>query len=1609
MNRRTEKKQRMRERKGAGIGTRLLSMFLTLTLVLSMSAGGMAFAQAEASKDTPMQLDSAGAAVGVESGRASAGVEGGSGANTIAVQSALAEAAAIETDQPRIPPKEGQYVRMGDTTWRIVDAADPRSMQLLATANVAAMRYGASNNLWETSEVYRYLSGAFVEQFSQMERLILLESRIDTGYDGSETATESMRTNVYIPSKSELEGIKNRVGTDAIKSDLDYWVRTRVQNQADQGMAAKADGSGYYNMPVTLVNDRWCDVGIKPTVKANLYAADFDGSGTQSDPYTIRKVHENLLSQTDTTYLLKVTTGEELFGTRKTDTYDPGDYDLRVSIVGEEGQTSWITLNPFKGDRAPGAGEALIYKVQAENVGNIVSLKYIMGLGALAKSGKNRWNSDWHIKSIQVEKLAANGEVESAATVGSGSSAIAGTGTAAGTGTSAAAGSGTSASAGTGTSTTGGAIAGPVGILVDGLGAETTADDSATFELNRWVLDPFVNEITAATQYTITVKTGSPLGAGTDANIYVRLIGETGLMTDEVELNSLISGNAFERNDTDTVTASFNRNVGRVNEIQVRSDMKWAGADWYVDWIKVQKGSGSGSDQAVTLQVKEWIADTTTRIYTTSPAKSTQYKLTVKTGDEKGAGTDSGIYIKLMGDRGETQEREISELVSGNAFEKGSTDTLIVNFDQNVGDVKKIELHSDQQWAGADWKLETIRVEPLVNGEAMPGVQFEIHEWIHDSNTRTYSLDPVDSAQYRLTVKTGSSKNAGTDSNIYVKLVGSDGETEEREISELYNGNAFEKGSTNVLVVNFDKNIGQVQSIKVRSDMKWAAADWELASIQVEPLSGGTVQSGGKTFEINRWIRDTGWKLFTNNASECAQYRFTVKTGSDSLAGTDAMIYVKLVGSKGETEECEISELYSGNAFEKGTTHTVTATFNENIGTIQKLLVRSDMSGVGADWLADSIKVEPVFQGAVQSGGKTFYLNQWINDKGWKTFSNDPADSTQYRLTVKTGNDSLAGTDANIYVKLVGSKGETAEREISELYNGNAFEKGTTHTVTAIFDQNIGTVQKLLVRSDMSGVGPDWLADSVKVEPVFQGAVQSGGKTFYLNQWINDKGWKTFSNDPADSAQYRLTVKTGNSKNAGTDANIYVKLIGAKGETAEREISELYNGNAFEKGTTHTVTATFDRNIGTVQKIKIRNDMSGVAAGWELASVKVEPVFNNTVQSGGKTFEINTWLKDGAEKLFTGDPKESAQYRFTVKTGSATGAGTDANIFVRLTGTKGETEECEISELYDGNVFEKNTTHTMTATFDRNVGEITKLSVRSDMSGVGADWLVDNIKVEPMYNGAVQSGGKTFIINQWINDRAVKTYAGTAQDSGQYRFTVTTGNATGAGTDANIYVKLVGSKGESAEREISELYNGNAFEKGTTHTVTATFDKNIGQIQQLKLRSDRSGVGADWLVDVIKAEPVWNNKVQSGAKTFRMKEWITDQSWHTFSVDANAIVQYKMSVKTTNKWLAGTDSNIYVKLVGEKGTTNERQLNELISGNAFERGNTDTLNVTFDNAVGNLKQLQLRSDMKWGGADWHLSSIKVQPMLNGSAYGSAKTFYFNRWIDTKSWYTSNAS
>lgn len=87
----------------------------------------------------------------------------------------------------------------------------------------------------------------------------------------------------------------------------------------------------------------------------------------------------------------------------------------------------------------------------------------------------------------------------------------------------------------------------------------------------------------------------------------------------------------------------------------------------------------------------------------------------------------------------------------------------------------------------------------------------------------------------------------------------------------------------------------------------------------------------------------------------------------------------------------------------------------------------------------------------------------------------------------------------------------------------------------------------------------------------------------------------------------------------------------------------------------------------------------------------------------------------------------------------------------------------------------------------------------------------------------------------------------------RYRWSVKTGSAMYAATDANVFLSLAGLDANMREVEISDPDAINDWEKGdVNHGVIETDD--LGELQTGTLRTDNSGPGSGWQVDWVKVQ-----------------------------------------------------------------------------------------------------------------------------------------------------------
>ena len=113
---------------------------------------------------------------------------------------------------------------------------------------------------------------------------------------------------------------------------------------------------------------------------------------------------------------------------------------------------------------------------------------------------------------------------------------------------------------------------------------------------------------------------------------------------------------------------------------------------------------------------------------------------------------------------------------------------------------------------------------------------------------------------------------------------------------------------------------------------------------------------------------------------------------------------------------------------------------------------------------------------------------------------------------------------------------------------------------------------------------------------------------------------------------YTIRIVTGSVKNAGTDANVYLKAEGTNASIKWNNLNDPNDSNDFEKGDVNVINVASSVDLGDIKKITIGHDNKGAGAGWYLNNVQITNTTTGQKQRvdlGGrrivKTKKNTTW------------------------------------------------------------------------------------------------------------------------------------------------------------------------------------------------------------------------------------------------------------------------------------------------------------------------------------------------------------------------------------------------
>uniref|UniRef100_M3ZSE1 Lipoxygenase homology PLAT domains 1 n=1 Tax=Xiphophorus maculatus TaxID=8083 RepID=M3ZSE1_XIPMA len=1235
---------------------------------------------------------------------------------------------------------------------------------------------------------------------------------------------------------------------------------------------------------------------------------------------------------------------------------------------------------------------------------------------------------------------------------------------------------------------------------------KTLTMDKYSFECGRWLdINEDDNEIvrelpaTGALIYRVTICTGNVSGSGTDASVFLNVIGDLGDTGERLMFMSKNNVNKFEKGNHDEflIESVF---LGQVRRVRVGHDGRGGGCGWYLDKVLVrEEGQPESSATEFPCFWLDRNEDDGQIIRELVPAGDgvrlfVGYHIAIKTGSVNGASSDSKVFVKLYGEKGDTDKviLAVSDNDLRNYFETARTDIFTLDT-YDIGKINRLLIGHTNEGLRAGWFLDSVQISVPVHGMQY---MFPSHRWLCKDEAdgkvevEIYPSEVLEIEKvinYEITVVTGDMRSAGTNADVFCQIYGDEGKTEILALKSRSNN--FERGTTEIFKIEA-LDVGKIYKIRIFHDGKGIGDGWFLEMVDIKRLTMAMVQIEVKkeettkkekkkdkkkkkeeveiieelqevvetfTFACSRWLaRDEEdgeivVELLADSNEELESvnsYEVYVYTGTMWGAGTDAKVYITIYGESGDTGERWLRKSNRLNKFEKGQEDVFSLTAVD-LGVLKKLRIRHDNSQASAGWFLDRVEI-------IDTKDDTYFFpcKRWLavdeddcqlarelvpvdeafmkkgdedEDDSEATLGLEQKMSTTYTVKIKTGDKKYAGTDANVFMTLFGTKDDTIITLKASKTHRNKFERGMIDefTVEAV---DLGPLRKLRIGHDNGG-SAGWFLDWVEID------AQSVGQKlrFPCGRWL-DKGEddgaivRDLFPNPLQSefytpVPYEIKTFTSDVFGAGTDADVFIVLYGRDGVCTQQKslcVNKRERRMYFERGAEDMFIVELEDVGDVIEKIRIGHDNRGVNPGWHLDRVEIRRLLRKGKGSETVIFPCERWLakseddgetvrelqpsdiiteklsRDGSLKVTeveVEDALEAHTYNVSVMTGDVSGAGTDANVFLTIYGDLGDTGERKLSKSEtNSNKFERGSVDKFTIEAV-DLGQVFKIKIRHDNSMMSPDWYLDQVEVFDLDTEEVY----LFLCERWLSrkreDRLIKRvfYVKVI-----YELTVVTGDVQNAGTDTKIFMSVFGANGST--EEILLRKNEDRFERGQEDTFNMEID-DIAPLKKMRLRIDGSGSRPDWFLDKrdLSTEEVY---------VFTYEEWLsrTRGPKRTMICEMPAVVDDEVMVELTTYIIqvktsdvsAGTDANVWVIVFGENGDTGRLALKESTKSNKFERKQVDMFRFPDILSLGDLSKVRVWHDNTIAPG-WHLEHIDVKDEFLD------KTFRFpcDRWLSKK--------
>ncbi|XP_044287456.1 lipoxygenase homology domain-containing protein 1 isoform X2 [Varanus komodoensis] len=1176
-------------------------------------------------------------------------------------------------------------------------------------------------------------------------------------------------------------------------------------------------------------------------------------------------------------------------------------------------------------------------------------------------------------------------------------------------------------------------------------------------------------DVPKVNKYVVSVFTGDISGSGTDADVFINIFGQYG-DTGERKLDN--DKDNFEKGAEDKFTLDA-PNLGKLRKITIGHNNKGGSAGWFLAKVVIED---IGNKCMYEFPCGRWFAldEDDGKIQRDILVGGTE-----ATGDIRGAGTNSKIHIVMHGSKGLKNSGKI--FLEGGEFERARSDLFNVEIAALLSPLSRVSIGHDNAGVSSGWYCEKVVVYCPFTGIEQT---FPCGKWLDedegDGLVERELYEMVSLRQKRLKknpwslwIWTSDIKGAGTDAPIFLQIYGKKGKSDEMKLDN--NSDNFEAGQIDKFMIELP-DLGAMYKIRIWHEKRSPFAGWHLHKVTLLK----TLTKEKYTFNCGRWldINEDDNEIVRELAAEgplvtevepVIKYRVTVYTGTVSGSGTDANVFACLIGEQGDTGDRVLqNSVNTVNKFEKGSADEFIIEA-VNLKQVRRVRIGHDGKGGSSGWYLGKVIVKE--DGQPECEAQEFPCYRWLDkneDDGQIVRELVPdgrsslLENVGYHISIKTGDIPGASSDSKVLIKLYGEKGDTKKEFllVSDNDLGNYFERGRIDIFT-LDTMDIGKIQRLLIGHDNVGLRAGWHLASVQINIPVHGKMYN----FPCNRWLDKNeadGKVEIEVYPSEIMtiekliNYEVCIVTGDVRNAGTNANVFMQVYGDLGKT---EVLILKNrSNNYERGASETFKIEA-ADVGKLYKIRIGHDGSGIGDGWFLESVTLKKMATKIKERRRKKkstqeeevedpnkpgvmevyeFTPHRWLASDEEdkELVTelipedGSQLEANSYEVHVITGIVWGAGTDANVYLSIYGERGDTGERHLKRSNHINKFEKGQVDIFTVQAI-DLGELKKVRIRQDNSGPNPAWFLERIEIidtkeESTYYFPCQRWlaveeddgqiarelvpvAEAFVKKGSDNAGALATLGLEQKDkSTTYTVSVQTGDKKHGGTDANVFIVLYGTKDDTGTIFLkASKTNKNKFERRKRDVFTVEC-VDLGDLKKIKIGHDDSGNSQGWFLEWVEVDA----PSQGLCLKFPCGRWL-DRSEDDGAIERVLFpaelqtrtyvpfVPYEITVYTSDIFGAGTDADVFVVLYGADGIcTQQKSLcqNKRERRMFFERRSVNQFIVELEDVGDILEKIRIGHDGSGINSGWHLNRVEVRRLLPNGKGSEKTTFPCEKWL-----------